>query len=87
MSPPRLAPAVRAVEDAAGEDAFLADLLRALSTAPHSISPKYFYDEAGSRLLADWGFQPVNSALRMRHGSVVGHDPSRMFGLFNLFWG
>ena len=44
-------------------------------------------NEAGARLLADWGFQPVNTALRMRHGPPVGHDPSRMFGLFNLFWG
>jgi GNAT superfamily N-acetyltransferase len=41
----------------------------------------------GAQVLADWGFQPVNSALRMRHGPAVAHDPSRMFGLYNLFWG
>jgi hypothetical protein len=40
-----------------------------------------------ARVLADWGFQCVNTALRMRHGPPVRHDPSKMFGLFNLFFG
>ena len=40
-----------------------------------------------STTLARWGFQPVNTALRMRYGPPVGHDPTRMFGLFNLFFG
>jgi dimethylhistidine N-methyltransferase len=31
-------------------DPFLRDLTQALAAAPHSLSPKYFYDEAGSRL-------------------------------------
>lgn len=29
---------------------FLSDMVRALAAAPHSLSPKYFYDEQGSRL-------------------------------------
>jgi GNAT superfamily N-acetyltransferase len=44
-------------------------------------------NSAASTTLARWGFAPVNSALRMRHGAPVEHDPARMFGLFNLFWG
>lgn len=34
----------------ANGEAFLADLMQALAAAPHSISPKYFYDAEGSRL-------------------------------------
>jgi dimethylhistidine N-methyltransferase len=34
----------------AADHAFLADLMHALAAAPHSISPKYFYDVQGSRL-------------------------------------
>jgi GNAT superfamily N-acetyltransferase len=76
-------PAVVAEDEAAGEA-----LLRGLIVDPQPITITVPDDnEVGSRLLADWGFQPVNSALRMRHGPAVGHDPSRMFGLFNLFWG
>jgi GNAT superfamily N-acetyltransferase len=76
-------PAVIAEDEAAGEA-----LLRGLILDPQPITITVPDDnEAGSRLLADWGFQPVNSALRMRYGRAVGHDPSRMFGLFNLFWG
>jgi dimethylhistidine N-methyltransferase len=33
-----------------GADAFARDMLAALGTRPHSISPKYFYDAAGSAL-------------------------------------
>jgi GNAT superfamily N-acetyltransferase len=38
-------------------------------------------------LLASWGFRVVNVATRMRLGPPVPHDPRRMFGLTNLFWG
>lgn len=63
-------------------------LLRALVIEPQPVTITVPDDNpAAARLLAGWGFQPVNSALRMRHGPAVDHDPSRMFGLFNLFWG
>jgi len=41
----------------------------------------------GSRALRAWGFQPVNSATRMRLGPSPAYDPARVFGMFNLFWG
>ena len=72
---------------AAGTDTGSA-LLRALAVEPQPLTITVPDDNAaGSALLARWGFQPVNSALRMRYGPPVDHDPSRMFGLFNLFWG
>lgn len=39
-----------ATSAAAGSSAFARDLLQALAARPHAISPKYFYDAAGSRL-------------------------------------
>ena len=64
-------------------------LLRGLSIEPQPLTITVPDDNAArsARTLAGWGFQPVNSALRMRYGPPVEHDPSRMFGLFNLFWG
>ena len=63
-------------------------LLRGLVVEPQRLRITVPDDNtAGSAMLARWGFQPVNSALRMRWGPPVEHDPSRMFGLFNLFWG
>lgn len=54
MTPPMHASApLLAVPDeleTAQEPGFLQDLQRALAAAPHSISPKYFYDAEGSRL-------------------------------------
>lgn len=44
---------VQAGDDASAQDArsaFRHDLMAALAAHPHRISPKYFYDEAGSRL-------------------------------------
>jgi GNAT superfamily N-acetyltransferase len=65
-----------------------AAVLRGLSVEPQPLTITVPDDNAaGSAALARWGFQPVNSALRMRYGPPVEHDPSRMFGLFNLFWG
>ena len=76
-------PAVIAEDEEAGEA-----LLRGLVLEAQPLTLTVPDDnEAGARILSGWGFQPVNTALRMRHGPPVGHDPTRMFGLFNLFWG
>ena len=76
-------PAVVALDAEAG-----IALLRGLSGEPQPLTITVPDDNpAASGALARWGFQPVNSALRMRYGPPVEHDPSRMFGLFNLFWG
>ncbi len=76
-------PAVVAADHEAGTA-----LLQALVLEPQPVTITVPEDNvAGARTLAGWGFQPVNSALRMRYGPPVGHDPARMFGLFNLFWG
>ena len=76
-------PAVVAADAAAG-----VDLLRGLLLEPQPVTVTVPDDNpAGWRTLSDWGFRPVNTALRMRHGPPVAHDPARMFGLFNLFWG
>ena len=76
-------PAVVADDAEAG-----AALLRALVIEPQPVTITVPDDNpVGAEVLSGWGFQPVNSALRMRFGPPVGHDPSRMFGLFNLFWG
>ena len=63
-------------------------LLRALIVEPQPLTITVPDDNpAAPQTLARWGFQPVNTALRMRFGPAVEHDPTRMFGLFNLFWG
>lgn len=68
-------------------DAGLA-MLRALVREPQPVTVTVPDDNPGvGRVLAQWGFQPVNTALRMRYGPPVGHDPTKMFGLFNLFFG
>lgn len=43
-------PRAAAAPDSAHAQAFARDLAAALCAPPHAISPKYFYDEAGSRL-------------------------------------
>ena len=71
----------------ADADAGLA-VLRALAREPQPITITTPDDnEVGWRTLRSWGFQPVNTAVRMRFGPPVRHDPSQLFGLFNLFWG
>ena len=63
-------------------------VLRGLSLEPQPLTITAPDDnELVARTLSGWGFHPVNSALRMRFGDPVAHDPARMFGLFNLFWG
>ena len=70
-----------------GEESGLA-MLRALVVEPQPVTVTVPDDNpAAQRVLARWGFQIVNTAVRMRHGPPVGHDPTRMFGLFNLFFG
>ena len=76
-------PAVVAADAQAG-----VALLRALAVEPQPLTitvPEG--NPTASATLSRWGFQPVNSALRMRFGPPAEHDPARMFGLFNLFWG
>ena len=76
-------PAVVAREHDAG-----VAMLRALTIEPQPVTVTVPDDNpAAARVLAQWGFRPVNTALRMRYGPPVGHDPSKMFGLFNLFFG
>lgn len=76
-------PAVVAVDADAGER-----VLRGLAreAQPLTITVPDDNPTAG-RLLGAWGFRVVNVALRMRLGPPLRHDPSRMFGLTNLFWG
>jgi GNAT superfamily N-acetyltransferase len=72
---------------AADHDAGIA-MLRALVMEPQPLTITVPDDNVGvAPVLREWGFQCVNTALRMRHGPPVGHDPSKMFGLFNLFFG
>jgi GNAT superfamily N-acetyltransferase len=72
---------------AADADAGVA-LLRGLVVEPQPLTITVpDGNRAASEALSGWGFQPVNSALRMRYGAPVAHDPTGMFGLFNLFWG
>jgi GNAT superfamily N-acetyltransferase len=72
---------------AADHDAGIA-MLRALVMEPQPLTLTVPDDNVGvATVLRQWGFQCVNTALRMRHGPPVGHDPSKMFGLFNLFFG
>lgn len=72
---------------ASDADAGLA-VLRGLVVEPQPLTITVPDDNpAASDALSRWGFQPVNSALRMRYGAPVAHQPRRMFGLFNLFWG
>jgi dimethylhistidine N-methyltransferase len=59
---------------------FLADLQRALATAPHSISPKYFYDAEGSRLfdaicdLPEYYPTRTERAILERHASAIAEE-------------
>ena len=76
-------PGVVAADDEAG-----IALLRGLSLEPQPLTITAPDDnETVARTVTGWGFHPVNTAIRMRYGPPVGHDATRMFGLFNLFWG
>jgi GNAT superfamily N-acetyltransferase len=63
-------------------------VLRALAREPQPLTITTPDDnEAAWRTLRTWGFQPVNTAVRMRFGDPVEHRSDQLFGLFNLFWG
>jgi GNAT superfamily N-acetyltransferase len=76
-------PAVLATDPEAG-----VDLLRGLAVEAQPVTVTVPDDNAVAvRALRSWGFQPVNTALKMRHGPPVPGDPACVFGLYNLFWG
>ncbi len=76
-------PAVVATDPEAG-----VDLLRGLALEPQPVTVTVPDDNVvAARALRSWGFQPVNTALKMRYGPPVGGDPEHVFGLYNLFWG
>lgn len=76
-------PAVLGVDADAG-----LTLLRALAREPQPVTITTPDDnDIAWRTLRSWGFQPVNSAVRMRYGPPLRHHPEQLFGLFNLFWG
>jgi len=76
-------PAVVATDPEAG-----VELLRGLALEPQPVTVTVPDDNlAAARTLRSWGFQPVNTALKMRFGPPVGGDPAKVFGLYNLFWG
>jgi GNAT superfamily N-acetyltransferase len=64
------------------------DLLRGLALEAQPVTVTVPDDNPGAaRALRSWGFQPVNTAVKMRFGPPVGGDPEQVFGLYNLFWG
>ncbi len=76
-------PAVVATDPEAG-----VDLLRGLALEPQPVTVTVPDDNVvAARALRSWGFQPVNTALKMRYGPPVGGHPEHVFGLYNLFWG
>ncbi len=72
LSTPR-DPAVRSSPDAASP--FALDLLAALGGQPKSIAPKYFYDEAGSRLFDQICDLPEYYPTRTELGILRRHAP------------
>ena len=40
-----------------------------------------------SNAMRAWGLRPINQATRMRLGPPPAYEPTRVFGMFNLFWG
>ena len=76
-------PAVLATDADAG-----VDLLRGLAVEAQPVTVTVPDDNpAAIRALRSWGFQPVNTALKMRYGPPVDGVPACVFGLYNLFWG
>jgi N-acetylglutamate synthase-like GNAT family acetyltransferase len=83
-SPWGLGPSVVATDREAG--VALLSVLRRVPGAPLTVSlPDANADAV--RALRAWGFQSINQATRMRLGPDPGFEPTRMFGMFNLFWG
>jgi N-acetylglutamate synthase-like GNAT family acetyltransferase len=83
-SPWGLGPSIVATDREAG--AALLSALRRVPGAPLTVSlPDANADAV--RALRAWGFQSINQATRMRLGPAPAWDPTRVFGMFNLFWG
>jgi GNAT superfamily N-acetyltransferase len=63
-------------------------VLRGLVLEPQPLTITVPEDNAvAAASLSGWRFVQVNTALRMRFGPPIAQDPSKVFGLFNLFWG
>jgi GNAT superfamily N-acetyltransferase len=83
-SPWGLGPSVVATDREAG--VALLSVLRRVPGAPLTVSlPDANADAV--RALRAWGFQAINGATRMRLGPQPRFDPTKVFGMFNLFWG
>jgi GNAT superfamily N-acetyltransferase len=83
-SPWGLGPSVIAADREAG--VALLSVLRRVPGAPLTVSlPDANADAV--RALRAWGFQAINGATRMRLGPRPPFDPTKVFGMFNLFWG
>lgn len=83
-SPWGLGPSVVATDREAG--VALLSVLRRVPGAPLTVSlPDGNADAV--RALRAWGFQSINQATRMRLGPEPRFVPTRVFGMFNLFWG
>lgn len=83
-SPWGLGPSVVATDREAGVS--LLSVLRRVPGAPLTVSlPDANADAV--RALGAWGFQAINGATRMRLGPQPSFDPTKVFGMFNLFWG
>lgn len=83
-SPWGLGPSVVATDREAG--IALLSVLRRIPGAPLTVSlPDANADAV--RALRAWGFQAINGATRMRLGPRPSFDPTKVFGMFNLFWG
>jgi N-acetylglutamate synthase-like GNAT family acetyltransferase len=83
-SPWGLGPSVVATDREAG--VALLSVLRRVPGAPLTVSlPDANADAV--RALRAWGFQAINGATRMRLGPGPRFDPTKVFGMFNLFWG
>src|SRR5712691_7361301 len=76
--------AVRHVDAAAADSAFLRDVIAGLTARPKRLPPKYFYDEAGARLFEGITrlpeYYPTRcelAILRERAGEIAGFFPAR----------
>ena len=83
-SPWGLGPSIVASDREAG--VALLSVLRRVPGAPLTVSlPDDNADAV--RALRAWGFHAINGATRMRLGPQPRFDPTKVFGMFNLFWG
>ena len=83
-SPWGLGPSV--VAEDAGAGLALLSALRRTRGGPLTVSLPDANAEASNAMRA-WGLRPINQATRMRLGPPPAYEPTRVFGMFNLFWG